>query len=177
MSIKQLNASYVPEEDRVLFRFTTLQNQEYRLWLTRSVIKEILSIGAQASVAVLAKEHPPEQVKAIAQFKQKTNAENAQFTTFEPAANFPIGGLPLLVNRCKLSLQSNTMTLEFLLVKGQVIGLKLTEEMISQMRILLQTIAMRANWGLVRDFVEPANAQAEMDATGLPANYPPKNLH
>jgi len=177
MSIKQLNASYVPEEDRVLFRFTTLENQEYRLWLTRSVIKEILSIGVQASVAVLAKEHTPEQAKAIAQFKQKTNAENAQFTTFEPAANFPIGGVPLLVHQCKLSLQAEQMTLQFELPKGQVIGLKLTEEMISQMRILLQTIAMRANWGLVRDYVEPANAQAEMDATGLPANYPPKNLH
>jgi len=35
MSIRQLNASYVPEEDRVLLRFTTDTQEEYRLWLTR----------------------------------------------------------------------------------------------------------------------------------------------
>jgi hypothetical protein len=59
MSITQFNATYTPEEDRVLFRFNTSESQEYRLWLTRLIVRDVLALGAQASVAVLAKEHPP----------------------------------------------------------------------------------------------------------------------
>ena len=37
MSLRQLNASDVPDEDRVLMRLTTTRGEEYRLWLTRAI--------------------------------------------------------------------------------------------------------------------------------------------
>ena len=40
MSITQFNATYVQEEDRVMFRFNTSASQEYRLWFTRLVVRE-----------------------------------------------------------------------------------------------------------------------------------------
>ena len=44
MSIRQVNCTYVPEEDRVMFRFSTgaEELQEYRLWLTRAVLSQLL---------------------------------------------------------------------------------------------------------------------------------------
>ena len=148
MSITQLNATYVPEEDRVLFRFNTTESFEYRVWLTRSVVKDIVVIGAQASVAVLSTTHAPEQAKAIAEFKQQAKAENPQFTTFTPSTKYPMGVEPILVHKASFVLQAQGSVLEFILTKGQVMKIQLTEDMIGQIRLLLQTISDRANWGL-----------------------------
>lgn len=148
MSVTQLNATYVPEEDRVLFRFNTSESFEYRLWFTRAVVRDILAIAQQASVAVLAKHHPPEQAKAIAEFKQQAKLENPQFTTFTPSTKYPMGAEPILVHRATIVLQNPGSSLELTLVKGQVMKIQLTEDMIGQIRLLLQTIADKALWGL-----------------------------
>ena len=105
MSITQFNATYTPDEDRVLFRFNTSESQEYRLWLTRLIVRDVLALGAQASVAVLAKEHPPEQAKAIAEFKQQAKAQNPNFTTFVPATQFPLGADPVLVHKVRFTIE------------------------------------------------------------------------
>ena len=55
MSIKQLNATYVLDEDRVQFRFTTANLEEYRLWLTRVGVAQILAYGRQTLVSTLKK--------------------------------------------------------------------------------------------------------------------------
>ncbi len=148
MSITQFNATYVAEEDRVLFRFNTSESQEYRLWFTRAVVRSILTLGAQASVAVLARQHPPEQAKAIAEFKQQTKEAQAQFTTFVPASNFPLGTEPRLIQQARIKLMDKATALELVMPKGQLLTMNLNEDMIAQLRLLLQTIAQRAQWGL-----------------------------
>jgi len=42
MSIKQLNAKYFLNEDRILLRMNTLDQSEYKFWLTRRVTHYIL---------------------------------------------------------------------------------------------------------------------------------------
>jgi hypothetical protein len=148
MSITQFNATYVAEEDRVLFRFNTSQSQEYRLWFTRSVVRHILALGEKASVTVLAREHPLEQAKAIAEFKQQAKVEQAQFTAFVPATHFPLGAEPILVHQARMNVNDKTTALELVMPKGQVMTMNLTEEMVAQLRLLLQTIAQRAHWGV-----------------------------
>lgn len=178
MSITQFNATYTPEEDRVLFRFNTNQSQEYRLWLTRAVVRDILALGAQASVAVLARDHPPEQAKAIAEFKQQAKVQEAKFTTFVPATNFPLGAEPLLVHKARITLEAEATALELGLPKGQVLTLRLTEEMVGQLRLLLQTIEQRANWGLAQEKAMASVPHAQQLATDTPADDTPgKVLH
>lgn len=148
MSITQFNASYVAEEDRVLFRFNTSESQEFRLWLSRAIVRDLLALGAQAAVAVVAREHPPEQAKAIAEFKQQTQAQTTQFTTFVPATQFPIGADPLLVKHVRFTLEKTNCALQLELQRGQVLTLQLTEAMVGQLRLLLDTIQAKAAWGL-----------------------------
>ena len=149
MSITQFNATYVQEEDRVMFRFNTSESHEYRLWLTRLVVRDLLRLIDQGSVAVLAREHPVEQAKAIAEFKQQAKAANPQFTTFTPATQFPLGADPVLVHGMRLEVKPDHTSLELQLAKGQLLTMRLTEDMLSQMRLLLQTIEQRAAWGLM----------------------------
>lgn len=47
MSIKQVNASYLVNEDRILFRFNTPERAEYRLWFTRRITLFILAATSQ----------------------------------------------------------------------------------------------------------------------------------
>ena len=148
MSITQFNATYTPDEDRVLFRFNTSESQEYRLWLTRLIVRDVLALGAQASVAVLAKEHPPEQAKAIAEFKQQAKAQNPNFTTFVPATQFPLGADPVLVHKVRFTIERQVTNLEWVLQRGQVLTMHINEDMVGQIRLLLQTVAGRAQWAL-----------------------------
>ena len=178
MSITQFNATYVAEEDRVLFRFNTSQSQEYRLWFTRAVVRSILALGAQASVAVLAREHPPEQAKAIAEFKQQAKVEQAQFTTFVTATNFPLGAEPILIQQARIKLMDKATALELVMPKGQLLTMNLTEDMIAQLRLLLQTIAQRADWGLAGPALATSEPESEQKLATDPAtNASTKVLH
>lgn len=42
--LHQINASYSKEEDRILLRTTTTQNEEYRVWLTRRYTHLLMGI-------------------------------------------------------------------------------------------------------------------------------------
>ena len=186
MSITQFNATYVQEEDRVMFRFNTSESHEYRLWFTRLVVRDLLRLIDQGRVQVLAREHPVEQAKAIAEFKQQAKAANPQFTTFVPATQFPLGADPLLVHGMRLTVQPEHTALELLIPKGQVLTMRLTEDMLGQVRLLLQTIEQRAQWGLTTPAEPQAlagdtpvsavklGAEPEADAAGTP---PKKLLH
>lgn len=185
MSITQFNATYVQEEDRVMFRFNTSESHEYRLWFTRLVVRDLLRLIDQGSVQVLAREHPVEQAKAIAEFKQQAKAANPQFTTFVPATQFPLGAEPVLVHGMRMTVQTDHTALELLIPKGQVLTVRLTEDMLGQVRLLLQTIEQRAEWGLMTPVVPqalandapvPAQLSAEPEADADAAGASPKKL-
>jgi hypothetical protein len=120
-------------------------------------------------VAVLSQEHPPEQAKAIAEFKQQVSVQEAKFTQFVAAHDFPLGADPLLVQRAQVKIESKITALELLLPKGQLLTLRLTEEMIGQLRLLLLTIEQRAHWGLAPIQEMHAAPVEQKLATDLPA--------
>ena len=175
MSITQFNASYVGDEDRVLFRFNTSKSQEFRLWLTRAIVRDLMTLGAQAAVAVVAREHPPEQAKAIAEFQQQTQAQSAKFTTFTPAPQFPLGADPILVKRVRFTLDKATTALEFELQRGQVLTMQLTEQMVRQLRVLLETIEHKAAWDLGAQRSAPRSDDSVVSAPAVTAD--PKVIH
>lgn len=148
MSIKQLNATYVPEEDRVLFRLTTHPSDEYRLWLTRARVGELLSLGEHVAIVKLQAEHPPQQAKVIAQFKQQVVQQTTQFTQFEPASRFPLGAEPTLVKALRIEQADANQTLHLDLVGNKTLSLKLNDDLLAKMRMLMQTIADKAQWHL-----------------------------
>jgi len=174
MRITQFNATYVGDEDRVLFRFNTSASQEYRLWLTRLMVRELLALGAQAAVAVVARTHPGEHAQAIAEFKQQTQAQATQFTSFVPATQFPLGAEPLLVKRVRFTLEKQTTALQLELQGGKVLTMQLTESMVVQLRLLLEAIGRKAAWGLEQT-APSGDAVASVD--GVPAGVGPKVMH
>ena len=149
MSLKQFNATYVAEEDRVLFRVTTNANEEFRLWLTRARVAELLALGAKAAVVKLEREQVellPQQAKAVAEFNQQALKQSTQFTEFEPATRLPLGAEPLLVRAMKMELKEQVLALHMEVSAGRVLTLSLNDDMAAKLRLLLETISDKANW-------------------------------
>lgn len=165
MSIKQLNATYIPEEDRVLFRLTTQPSDEFRLWLTRARVAELLSQGEQAAIVKLQTEHPPQQAKAIAEFKQQVVQQTTAFTQFEPATRLPLGAEPILVKALRFEQQEAQQVLHLDLAGNKTLSVKLNDELLAKLRLLLVTVAEKANW-LITPNGQPSTGVATQSGKG-----------
>jgi len=104
VSIKQFNGTYFPQEDRLVFRFNTADDAEYRLWFTRRITLFILTAANQLIQAQLEEQHTPDVAKAISEFERESLKKNIQEDTqtgqpssYEPGSRYPLGADPLLV--------------------------------------------------------------------------------
>jgi len=158
MSIKQLNASYVSAEDRVVMRVTTTDDKEYRLLLTRAKLRELLGLLRQEQLTAVAKVHMTPMAADIAEFKQQLALNTAKFTAFEPASQLPLGDQPLMVRKVDINRQDTKEVLELHLA-GKLLKLPLTEELSRQIVVVLQTIADQARWDLPTTLPQTADEE------------------
>jgi hypothetical protein len=169
MSIKQLNASYLLNEDRILLRLNTQDHVEYRLWLTRRVTLFILAASTHLLTKKLEKVHSPETAKAVNEFQKTALLEaaktaNAGAQNYEAGTQFPIGFDPLLVMDASCSLTKNgeklaaqkisteidfddTLSIDFLLPGGANLNLNLPVNMMRALCLLLDQLHQQAGWG------------------------------
>jgi hypothetical protein len=108
MQIHQMSVTYLPEQDRILMRINTTDNEEMRLWLTRR-----LMVGLWPLLTRLLTDHllklesagttvtgaNPELKKMLAEFRKEEFLQHADFDTpyKEGQARLPLGEEPLLV--------------------------------------------------------------------------------
>ena len=98
MSIKQLNATYLLQEDRILFRINTEDKTEFSFLLTRRVALFILAASEHLVEKVLEQKHDPATAKAVADFEKKNLiSSDMKGPEFEPGETFPLGESPILV--------------------------------------------------------------------------------
>ena len=168
MTIRQLNANYLVNEDRILFRLNTHDHAEYRLWLTRRVTLFLLAATAHLLQKKLEQIYSSDAAKALSQFGKQaildaTNDAKDVMNSFDSAINFPIGADPLLVMdvTCSLSKNdeklayidrpkeqlNNVMSIDFVLPGGAHLNLKLPENLVQGMLVLLDQIRQSAGWG------------------------------
>ena len=163
MGIQQINATYVADEDRLLLRVTTSQEQEYRLWLTRAVVAQWLALSDQAVVNALTSEHPPAQAQAIASFKEDVLAQKENFAqAFKPASDFPLGDKPQLVTRIKVKTDGADCKLVLALSSQQTLTLHLGQDLLLRTKLLIKRVSAQATWFKVEGF-ESLNKSTAQD--------------
>lgn len=148
MSIRQLNASYVPEEDRVLLRFSTGAHEEYRLWLTRAVVGALMQQAQALAVKTLERNHSVHQAKAVAQFRQQALQQSVSFTQFEGAARLPLGAEPALVKAVQAHINDQGPVLVLQLARGQNLSLRLNDDLVGKLQLLMHKMNEAARWAL-----------------------------
>lgn len=152
MSVHQINGNYIETEDRLLFRLTTTDNEEIRLWLSRRVTAALMSIGETVSVSSLEAKHPPVIAKVLDDFQQeKIEASVNTEALFECKSKLPLGATPILVLNAMLAEhvqhKPNTVAIQLKLSNQQDLNLKLTQTEVNQLRTFLQLMWKKTGWG------------------------------
>lgn len=185
MSIKQFNGAYLVNEDRILFRFNTQNEEEYRFWFTRRVTLFILAASAHLHSKKMEQTHSPDVVKAIGEFEKEVilesvKTENTQSQTYEAGLNFPLGFDPILVMDVTCALTKNgeklthlsdakggeidhELSMDFVLPGGANMNLKLAPNTVQAMCVLLDQLRLKAGWGeaLLQTKNSPNEVQSE----------------
>jgi hypothetical protein len=156
MSIRQVNCTYVPEEDRVMFRFSTgaEELQEYRLWLTRAVLLQLLRHTQVLAVEAVKGNMNVQQAQEVAEFKQEALAQNVTFTQFESAPKLPLGAEPTLVKNVTAKTETvndsqKVAALVFQLARGQNLTLRMSDDLLGKLQLLFKKMNDTAGWALV----------------------------
>lgn len=108
MQIHQMSVTYLPEQDRILMRVNTTEDEETRMWLTRRLmvglwplLSKLLTdhlLKLESAGASLAGANA-ELKKMLADFRKEEFLQHADFDTpyKEGEARLPLGEEPLLV--------------------------------------------------------------------------------
>ncbi|MEM1297236.1 MAG: hypothetical protein AAGH89_17865 [Verrucomicrobiota bacterium] len=157
--LHQMQITFVPEEDRLLFRLNTSgrQSAEFRFWLTRRYVRILWA----ALLNMLKKQQPKEakQEEPIKQqmemVKQHEEAiEKADFKTqYQESHVFPLGEAPILVS--KVALKETGQNSQILCMhpqNGNGLEFDLNEQLLHSFCKLLTDSVKRAEWDLDLDF-------------------------
>jgi hypothetical protein len=159
MNIHQMSVQYDERQDRLAFRVSNQDQQEFRLWLTRSMTLRLLP-HLQAAVVQLESRHP--QVLAtdttaqqmLAELKRENFLTNADFSTPFASQNLslPLGETPILVTDVQLNLH-NSGCLDLLLqdksgdnASGASCELSLQAALLHGLLHLLEASLKKAQW-------------------------------
>ncbi|MBT8614578.1 hypothetical protein G6652_08845 [Polynucleobacter paneuropaeus] len=169
MTIKQFNGAYLANEDRILFRFNTQNQEEYRFWFTRRVALFILAATSHLLAKKLDQTHSPDAAKAVSAFEKEaileaTKNEHASQQAYEAGLNFPLGFDPILVMDVTCALTQNgeklaqlsdlqggliddLISIDFALPGGANLNLNLAIGTLQAMCVLLDQLRQQAAWG------------------------------
>lgn len=109
MNIHQIQMVFDPGEDRILMRLSTLDQAEFRFWLTRRYVKLLWSVlmqridsDPQSSLPV---SRDPHSRRVIMGFEQEQAVQNDSFSQDfnSHAAKLPLGESPVLLTRIALN--------------------------------------------------------------------------
>lgn len=151
----QLNLTFMPIEDRLLFRIASgvpgVAMEEYRLWLTRRLVK-LLWNALDRMVDISTSMDPrvaPEGRDAIKQFQQSAALSNTDFATPYAYENVtaPLGPNPLLIHKFQVRKgagSSHILSVEA--TTGQTVNITLGLQLIHSLRKLLVDIIKQADW-------------------------------
>ena len=159
MSIKQFNGEWVCQQDRVLFRFNTSEDQEFNFWLTRYVLKGLLQGAQQLTVQALEQVHTPQVAQVMQTFQQASVKQQLNFAeTFQVAKEKPMGDVPLLVTGLLLNQQGEVVTLKFDLESGKSVQVQMNPSVLHVMLALLDKLQGIAQWGVGLAAADDANS-------------------
>lgn len=170
-ALHQMTAEFVPVQDRILFRVSTREKREYRVWLTRRLVKKLWGVAVhsfEAEPEVKAQAQPHVR-NAVLSMKHQQAVESSDFSQKHHPDNQPAVDMdePLLATGVKITRGTGgAVQVVFLTVEGRAVNLNLNEEMLHALCHILQGAADRAEWDL-RLSVGDAAALMRADANVL----------
>ncbi|MCB1231260.1 MAG: hypothetical protein KDN19_13380 [Verrucomicrobiae bacterium] len=173
--LHQMQVTYAPVEDRLLFRVNTRQRQEFRFWMTRRYVallwKTILDHlrttheegGAaegqndEAEIPKSKKKKTPEPLKdaIIAKEHEEQVAKSDFKTQYQESTYLPLGEQPLLLFGIGIKKGGPDQNQSILCMhppKGEGIEISLNDQITHSLCRLVADATKKADWGLDLEF-------------------------
>lgn len=153
--INQLNVSYIKSEDRILLRLNTTNKEEFRLWLTRRVLRKLAGEMGGAERRLLGLEsaeggHLVPGARAIQEFRREASTADVDFgEAFEEGpAGLPFGDAPVLAIDCEVRLQEGAAAIALSLANKQTLNFVLDVRGLHGTLAMLQKAVAHSDWDL-----------------------------
>jgi len=173
MSIKQFNGQWLPDEDRLLFRFNTDDDREFRFWLTRNATRTIIESSQHLVTEVLKKKFTPQTAEAIQEFQQQAAIQTTQFNeTYAAGGNLVLGENPILVKGVAVKTENGLMSIDLRLATGQNVNIRITMPVFQRMILLLNRLQAKARW----DIGLPQRSEQENQTEDASSSAESKNM-
>ena len=152
MRINQVNFSYNPLEDRLLFRFNTLNKTEFRMWLSRKMSIKLLDQLHRFEKINLLRDQPglaAGGMETIGEFRREAALSKADYMqAFSSGAEiFPLGSQPILVCDIVMDSSKPVSVVTFRLANGQEVNLSLNHDLGVAISKLLSDVIEGVDWG------------------------------
>ena len=158
MTIKQFNGQWVSEEDRLLFRFNTLDDREFRFWLTRNSTKTIIAGSQQLSTEILKARFAPGTAEVVQEFQQQAAKQTTHFNeSYTSGGQLVLGEKPLLVTGVSMQTENGLMSIDLRLETKQNVNIRITPPVFQKMVLLLIKLQEQARWSIELPGVEAKN--------------------
>lgn len=150
MQLHQINMGFEPLQDRLLLRVSTTDRLEYRLWLTRRIVKawwpNLIKLAGESEV--VRRQTEPGSRQAVLGFQHEHALQKAKFSdAYEPAQ--AVSDEPMLVWAIRMRpLSSGAHELVLTPREGKGVTMTLTETMLHALLKLLQTSIKLTDWDL-----------------------------
>ncbi|CAC9442824.1 hypothetical protein BSPLISOX_2952 [uncultured Gammaproteobacteria bacterium] len=166
MNIHQMQLSYSTQEDRIILRINSKENEEIRLFLTRRIVTSFWDILNRTIVHALTNQPKlhdmqkipiPQNTEKEATLKQMEQQiqyqdmiENSSHETpFNNGNKFPMGEAPILIAKITINTyENNNTTLIFESDNGQNINLNLDPQLLLNLSNLLTKVMSSTDWNI-----------------------------
>jgi hypothetical protein len=154
VKINQINFSYVPLEDRLLFKVNTTDKTECRMWLTRAMSLRLSNLLGEAVKIGLRHKQPglaQSTIEAMEDFRREAVLARTDYkTTFtSEGASFPLGQQPILVADIILDNSAEIPAISFQLATGQRIALSVDHDLgLAVSKLLSDVLNKSTDWGI-----------------------------
>jgi len=151
-ALHQLTMSYVPEQDRILFRLATLDKTEYRMWLTRRFVGVLWGALKQnfANNKELTEFVDNDVREAVLGMQHQEAVQNTDFDTppVDDATDATSNTGPMLVIGGSVQPGSPLTGVIFKTADGSDVRFNLNDQLLHAFCHLIVTTTMRAEWKL-----------------------------
>jgi hypothetical protein len=165
-ALHQMTAEFVPAQDRILFRVNTREKHEYRVWLTRRLVKKLWGVAVKSFELIpeVAQQAQPRVKGAVLSMKHQQAVQSADFSQKHeaggtPPADMPELEQPLLCVGARIRRHDKGIEVSFLTAENKAINLNMNEEMLHALCHILQGAADKAGWDLQLSVGDPASLQ------------------
>ncbi len=146
-ALQQINVTYVPNEDRLLLKARTSDENELRIWLTRRYTSLLINVLVQQMDKAGGMMELASNKSTLEQFKGGAFTHNYEP---HPLQNFPLGENGVLGYRINAGRNADAKTnLQLLPENGDGLNLVLDKSMLFMFYNLLEQALVHAEWNLV----------------------------